>query len=132
MAFPKEEYRPEETIPFYPHHLISEVMVSYLVLAVLIVLASVFPAGLEEPANPFSTPAHVKPEWFFLALYQLLKVVPKIVGVTAPVLLGPFLILLPFLDRNPARQPRKRLLAVLVGIAVVIWAIAFTIWGMRS
>lgn len=132
MAFPKEEYRPEETIPFYPHHLISEVMVSYLVLAILIVLASVFPAGLEEPADPFNTPAHVKPEWFFLALYQMLKLVPKIVGVTAPVILGPLLMLLPFLDRNPARQPRRRPLAVLGGILVVIWAIAFTIWGMIS
>ncbi len=35
--------------------------------------------GLGDPADPLDTPLHVKPEWYFLFLYQLLKVVPDYV-----------------------------------------------------
>ena len=47
-------------------------------LAILVVLASVFPAGLEDKADPLTTPAHIKPEWYFLSVYQLLKLVPRL------------------------------------------------------
>ena len=54
------EYPEEETIPFFPNYVILEVIVAYLVLAGLIVLATLLPAGLEEKADPFHTPEHIK------------------------------------------------------------------------
>lgn len=128
----REEYRKEDTVPFFPHHIISEVIVVYIVLALLIILASTFPAGLEEKADPFSTPLHIKPEWYFLAVYQLLKVVPKIIGILLPPIGLLVIALLPFWDRSPVRHPRKRPVAMIAMGLLVIWLLVFTYWGMVS
>jgi quinol-cytochrome oxidoreductase complex cytochrome b subunit len=119
-------------LPFFPHYVLDEVIAWYVMLAVLIVLASLFPAGLEEPADPLRTPEHAKPEWYFLFLYQGLKVVPRIVGVTLPIVGGLVLLLLPFLDRNPQFAPAKRPIAIAIGVVSLIGIIAFTIWGWLS
>jgi len=90
------EKKNEGTIPFYPDHLGTEIRVVWVLvgLAVVIGLITFFnPVGLEEPADPMVTPDHVKPEWYFLALYQLLKFIPKTVGVMLPIL-GVLLILI--------------------------------------
>lgn len=73
----------QDTIPFYPDHVSSEikVMAGLTVIAVIIgVIGLLDPVGLGAPADPMDTPAHVKPEWYFLALYQLLKYIPKSAG----------------------------------------------------
>jgi quinol-cytochrome oxidoreductase complex cytochrome b subunit len=119
-------------LPFFPHYVLDEIIAWYVMLAVLIVLASTLPVGLEEPANPLHTPEHTKPEWYFLFLYQGLKVVPRIVGVTLPIVGGLLLLLLPFIDRNPQRSPRRRPVAIAIGIVCLIGIIVFTIWGWLS
>ena len=65
-------------------------MVAGIVFVALIfgVLGLLLPVGIGEPADPLNTPAHVKPEWYFLALYQLLKYIPKVAGVVLPILGG--------------------------------------------
>ena len=65
---------PKQDLPFWPHYILSETIAWYTMLGVLIILAAFFPAGLEDKADPFKTPEHVKPEWYFLAVYQFLKV----------------------------------------------------------
>lgn len=124
-----------ETIPFYPDHIRTEAWVSFGVLVVLLavgVLGLLFPVGLGPPADPLDTPAHVKPEWYFLALYQVLKFVPKTVGVLIPIVGVIALMLWPFLDRraaDPARARRRRFIAVGVFLIIVL---ALTIWGEVS
>ena len=119
-------------LPFFPNYVLDEVIAWYVMLAALIVLASLFPAGLEEPADPLSTPAHTKPEWYFLFLYQGLKVVPRIVGVTLPIVAGVVLFLLPFLDRNPYVAARRRPIVITAGIISIIGIGIFTVWGWLS
>ena len=119
-------------LPFFPNYVLDEVIAWYVMLAVLIILASLFPAGLEAPADPLRTPEHTKPEWYFLFLYQGLKLVPRIVGVTAPLIGILLLLLLPFIDRNPHLAPAKRPIAIGVGVVTLIGIIAFTIWGWLS
>ncbi|MBI4520142.1 MAG: hypothetical protein HY701_04855 [Gemmatimonadetes bacterium] len=122
----------EDPIPFIPNHILGELVSLLLTFAVLIVLASLLPAGLESEADPLTTPEHVKPEWYFLAVYQFLKLVPEVLGVLAPVVAGLALTLLPFLDREPRRNPRRRPLAMaLLAAALVAW-IGLTIWGKLS
>lgn len=127
------EERPlEDPIPFVPNHILGELVALLLVFALLVVLASLFPAGLESEADPLTTPEHIKPEWYFLAVYQFLKLVPEAVGVILPVLALIALALLPFLDRNPARHPRWRP-AAMTGFAVVLLLfLVFTVWGKLS
>lgn len=122
----------KKLLPFFPNYLLDEVIAWYIMLAALIVLASLFPAGLEEPADPLRTPEHTKPEWYFLFLYQGLKIVPRIVGVVAPLIGGLVLLLLPFIDRNPHLAAHKRPVAITVGALSLIGIVAFTIWGWLS
>jgi len=119
-------------LPFFPNYILDEVIAWYVMLAVLIVLASLFPAGLEQPANALQTPAHTKPEWYFLFLYQWLKLVPRLLGIALPIVGGLVLVLLPFFDRNPYIAASRRPLAIGIATITIIVIVAFTLWGWRS
>lgn len=125
----------DDSIPFYPDHVRTEFKVVLGVLGVVIllgILGLIAPLGLGEPADPLNTPLHVKPEWYFLALYQLLKFIPKTAGAVAPVILVLFVIIWPFLDRGVETTKRnQRIRFILVAIGMVIM-IALTIWGEVS
>lgn len=132
----------KKLLPFWPHYVLSELIAWYIVLGILIVLAALFPAGLEEKANAFVTPEHVKPEWYFLAVYQFLKVAavlnfisteaPKLIGIFAPGVGLALLFLLPFLDRAPKRPLRRRPLLILITLVILAIIIALTVWGQFS
>jgi ubiquinol-cytochrome c reductase cytochrome b subunit len=135
------EYREEETIPFFPNYIILEVIVSFIILAGLIVLASLLPTGLEEKADPFLTPEHIKPEWYFLWIYQFIKVPPiflgpgvvaGLAGILIPAVGILLLVLLPFLDRKPERRPSKRRLAMSIALVIVLIFVGLSIWGWYS
>ena len=128
--------------PFFPHYILDEVIAWAAVLAVLVVLASVWPAGLEGKADPLVTPEHIKPEWYFLAVYQLLKdvsplsaigpEVPRLVGVLIPIAAIGLLVLLPFIDRNPEVAKRKRPVALFLAAATMVVLVILTIRGQVS
>ena len=128
------EKKAEGTIPFYPDHLKTEIRVVWMLvgLAVIIgILAYFNPVGLEEPADPMVTPDHVKPEWYFLALYQLLKYIPKTVGVMVPILGILALFVFPFFSKKD--DTRKAIRVRLIGSAIfTVVVIAMTIWGWYS
>ena len=130
-----QAHNEEGSIPFYPDHVKTEFKVVLVILGIagLIGLAALFsPVGLGDPADPMNTPAHVKPEWYFMALYQLLKYIPKTAGVVLPIALLVGMILWPFIDRKPDKSPdtlRKRFIVVAVGMLILI---ALTIWGEVS
>jgi len=135
------EYPEEDTIPFFPNYIILEVIVSYLVLALLVVLATVLPAGLEEQADPFNTPQHIKPEWYFLWIYQFIKVpsmligpgvLAELAGIFIPAVGIVLLILLPFLDRKAERRPGRRRPAMAVMALILAVLVALSIWGLVS
>jgi quinol-cytochrome oxidoreductase complex cytochrome b subunit len=120
-----ETDREEGTIPFYPDHLWNEAKLAIVILGIVIVvgvLALWFPVGQGEPADPMNTPAHAKPEWYFLFLYELLKYLPKTLGVILPILGLLVLIVWPFLDRreDTKRARRVRLILSIVGVAAII------------
>jgi cytochrome b6-f complex subunit 4 len=119
-------------IPFFPDYVLDEMIAWYVALGGLIVLASLFPTGLEEPADPLNTPAHIKPEWFFLFLYQFFKIVPRTIGVLMPIVAGVILLLVPLLDRSPKRAYRERIVPISIGIVVLIILTVLTIWGWLS
>jgi len=125
----------EESVPFYPDHVTIEakVVLGLSVLALVIGLIGLFaPVGLGEPADPMNTPAHVKPEWYFLGLYQLLKYISKTMGAVLPVAAVLVITFWPFIDRKPdttSKAYRWRAIAVSVFMVILI---AMTIWGEVS
>jgi quinol-cytochrome oxidoreductase complex cytochrome b subunit len=119
-------------IPFFPDYLLDEVIAWFVGLALLVVLASLFPAGLEDKADPLTTPAHVKPEWYFLFFYQFLKLVPRIAGILVAGVAIVVLFLIPFLDRSPSRKPRARRIFLIAGLVVLAGMVFMGIWGLLS
>ena len=132
MSDPTVTPTEKKLIPFFPDYILDEVIAWYIALALLVVLASLFPAGLRDKADPLSTPEHIKPEWYFLFLYQSLKLVPRIVGVLAPGVGVLILLLLPFLDRSKQRAGRARVARIVMAIILTIAIVALTIWGEVS
>jgi cytochrome b6-f complex subunit 4 len=125
----------EHTVPFYPDHLVLEAKVALgFGIAVILIglIGLVFPVGLGEPADPMNTPAHVKPEWYFLALYQLLKYIPKTTGAVAPVIAVIIITIWPFIDRKPDKSPKTRRIRFIVVAVGLLLLIAITIWGEVS
>lgn len=102
----------EEGKPFYPHSVFKDVVMALLVCAVLFFLAFQFGADLEYPADPTDTSYNPRPDWYFLFLFQMLKLFPgsleSIAAVVLPTILILFLSLLPFLDRGDKRHPLAR------------------------
>ena len=135
-------HRFKTLLPFWPHYVLSELIAWYIVLGILIILAAFMPAGLEAKANAFVTPEHVKPEWYFLAVYQFLKVAavfsflgaeaPRLAGIVIPGIGLALLFFLPFLDRAPKRPALRRPVMILTVVSVLIIIAALTIWGQYS
>ncbi len=128
--------------PFYPNHVLRQLAQVAVVFALLILLSSLAPGPMLPKADPFDTPEHVKPEWYFLGAYQFLKLAeklsflgpwaPKVIGVLAQGLGAMAIWFLPFWDRNTARDPAGRPLAIRLGIAAVFFFLAMTLWGQFS
>ncbi|MGB2963433.1 MAG: hypothetical protein WBB69_05555 [Anaerolineales bacterium] len=125
----------ENSVPFYPDHLKLEAKVA-LGVGILVVLIGVvglfLPVGLEAPADPMDTPVHVKPEWYFLFLYQLLRYIPETIGATAPVIAVLILLIWPFLDSKTDSSKKPSRIRLWISLVVIIIIIALTIWGKVS
>jgi cytochrome b6 len=124
-------------IPFVPHFLLRDAMGWYLALALLAALAALFPWELGDKADPFaSAPEGIQPEWYFLFMFQTLKLLPshigpfegEVVGVLAFGACGLVLVMIPFLDRGPKSRGALNFLAVLS----VAFFIVMTAWGWFS
>lgn len=135
---PSGEEEEQKKMPFYPHFITEDLKAIYVVLAILFFLAFFFPQlSIPEeamvPADPFETPLHIKPEWYFLSNYQILKLIPnKLLGVFVQILVAIIVLFLPFIDRGTARHPSKRPLAITLAIIGVILYLGLTIMGWVS
>jgi len=134
---------PWGTEPFFPVQLIRHAIVVSAVLALFVALVFFMPSlfsPCERPADPSVTPLNIKPEWYFLAAYQTLKLIPsqlfgsmaKPLGMLIPLLALLAFAAFPFLDRSPERDIRKRPFLLLGSIAVVLAVMAMTVWGFYS
>jgi quinol-cytochrome oxidoreductase complex cytochrome b subunit len=122
----------DDSIPFFPDHALTELRVVWWMVGLVVVLGIVglfFPVGLGPQADPMNTPEHVKPEWYFLALYQLLKYIPKTVGVLTPIIGLILVAIWPFLDRKPDKSQRATRIRLIGSVVFVVILVAMTIWG---
>ncbi len=122
---------------FFPSFFLRELMVWYGVLAILGTLAAIFPWELGQKADPFSSaPAGIRPEWYFLAQFYTLKLIPshvwfmegELLGLAGFGLLAAVWVTLPFWAKGREGEGRTRL-ATGVGVFLVCYLFAFTILG---
>lgn len=121
---------------FFPNFALRELMAWYIALGVLGALAAFFPWGLGTKADPFApAPAGIKPEWYFLFMFQTLKLIPAKVGPIDGELLGIMVfslaglvwILLPFFDNLGRGRLQRWILGL--GVFAVAYMASMTIYG---
>nr|AGM52046.1 cytochrome b [Balaenoptera physalus] len=99
-----------DKIPFHPYHTIKDILGALLLILILLMLTLFTPDLLGDPdnytpANPLSTPAHIKPEWYFLFAYAILRSIPnKLGGVLALLLSILILAFIPMLHTSNQRS----------------------------
>nr|YP_087094.1 cytochrome b [Bubalus carabanensis]AAS48610.1 cytochrome b [Bubalus bubalis]AAT97425.1 cytochrome b [Bubalus carabanensis]ABR08395.1 cytochrome b [Bubalus bubalis]ABR08396.1 cytochrome b [Bubalus bubalis]ACF17721.1 cytochrome b [Bubalus bubalis] len=99
-----------DKIPFHPYYTIKDILGALLLILALMLLVLFAPDLLGDPdnytpANPLNTPPHIKPEWYFLFAYAILRSIPnKLGGVLALVLSILILILMPLLHTSKQRS----------------------------
>nr|YP_003331202.1 cytochrome b [Whitmania pigra]YP_009019393.1 cytochrome b [Hirudo nipponia]ABX79783.1 cytochrome b [Whitmania pigra]AGL10933.1 cytochrome b [Hirudo nipponia] len=78
-----------DRITFHPYYLIKDLLGFLLAFLLLLMLVFFMPNLFSDsenfmPANPSMTPTHIKPEWYFLWIYAILRSIPnKLGGVIA-------------------------------------------------
>jgi cytochrome b6 len=131
---------PRRSMPFFPNFLLRDLIGWLSAFAILAAMAAFFPAELGVKADPFQpAPVGIKPEWYFMFMFQSLKYLPahilflegEAVGVFAFGIAGVLLLLVPFLDRREIRGERERLF-VWLGIAAIVYIIVLTILGYTA
>ena len=120
------------SMPFVPHFLLRDMVGWYVALGILAALAALFPWELGQKADPFgATPEGIKPEWYFLFMFQVLKKLPpqflsiewlegEMVGVLFFGFCGLFVLVVPFLDIG---RRTRRVLNILAALAVVFFVV---------
>nr|WIC77879.1 cytochrome b [Mirafra albicauda]WIC77880.1 cytochrome b [Mirafra albicauda] len=99
-----------DKIPFHPYYSIKDLLGFVLLIILLTTLALFSPNLLGDPenftpANPLATPPHIKPEWYFLFAYAILRSIPnKLGGVLALAASVLVLFLIPFLHTSKLRS----------------------------
>ena len=126
---------------FFPDFAMRDLFGWTLALGVLAAIAALFPWELGEKADPFA-PAYkdIRPEWYFMFMFETLKLVPggEIAGIeyeAIPILLfglgGLLMMLVPFLDRK-VNLTGKSPLFTYIGVIALVYIVGMTAWGYRS
>nr|YP_003667959.1 cytochrome b [Hydrosaurus amboinensis]BAJ08137.1 cytochrome b [Hydrosaurus amboinensis] len=80
-----------DKIPFHPYFTYKDVYIALIMITLLMTTTLLTPRLLIEPenylqANPLTTPSHIKPEWYFLFAYAILRAFPNKLGGTLALL----------------------------------------------
>nr|CAG30738.1 cytochrome b [Microtus pyrenaicus] len=98
-----------DKIPFHPYYTVKDFLGVLVLLMAFMILTLFFPDILGDPdnytpANPLNTPPHIKPEWYFLFAYAILRSIPnKLGGVLALILSILILAFMPLLHTSKQR-----------------------------
>ncbi|PYP83038.1 MAG: cytochrome bc complex cytochrome b subunit [Candidatus Angelobacter sp. Gp1-AA117] len=126
----------QREMKFFPNFMLRELMAWYVALGVLGALAAILPWDLGVKADPFvPAPAGIKPEWYFLFMFQTLKLIPsKVAGIDGEILgilsfgLVAFLwLLIPFFEREHPARTRQWIAGV--ALFALAYIAGMTIYG---
>lgn len=122
-----------DKIPFHPYFSYKDLLGAILTITLLLFLTLFLPNLLGDPenfspANPLVTPPHIKPEWYFLFAYAILRSIPnKLGGVLALLFSILILLIAPIIhlskQRTLAYRPLSQLLFwfLVADIIILTW-----------
>ncbi len=129
-----------KAMPFFPNFVMRDLLGWVLALGVLAALAALFPWELGVKADPFApAPAGIRPEWYFVFMFQTLKFIPskilifdgEVLGVLGFGAIGVLFVLVPFLDRKAASGKPGKLFKyigmVALGYVLVMTFISYAV-----
>lgn len=138
MHVPARYEKTSRRMKFFPNFLMRDLIGWIVAIGVLAALAALFPWELGVKADPFaSAPAGIRPEWYFLFMFQTLKYIPakiwmfegEVIGILFFTLAGAVLFVIPFINRSPEKYPRRRLLFTVVGVIALLYIVVMTVVG---
>jgi cytochrome b6 len=133
------QHKTMRTIPFFPNFLLRDFVGWLSALTILAAMAAFAPAELGEKADPFApAPAGIRPEWYFMFMFQTLKYLPaeilgiegELVGIAAFGVGALVLVLIPFLDRHGAGRSSR--LWTWAAYGALAYIIVLTILGYTA
>lgn len=126
--------------PFFPNFVYKDLIIWLIVLGIVVTLATLAPPEIGKKADPLApAPENIKPEWYFLFLFQTLKLFPgEILGMngeTIAILLISagilFFFLIPFFDRKSQRGERSTIFTW-IGVIYFLYFVIMTVIGFIS
>nr|UTI45062.1 cytochrome b [Hypsiscopus murphyi]UTI45063.1 cytochrome b [Hypsiscopus murphyi]UTI45064.1 cytochrome b [Hypsiscopus murphyi]UTI45065.1 cytochrome b [Hypsiscopus murphyi]UTI45066.1 cytochrome b [Hypsiscopus murphyi] len=109
-----------DKIPFHPYHTHKDMLMLTIMITLMFLIMTLMPDLFNDPenfskANPMVTPQHIKPEWYFLFAYGILRSIPsKLGGAMALVLSILILMTSPFSHTSTIRPLTFRPLSQLI------------------
>ena len=128
----------KRAMPFFPNFFLRDLVGWLCALGILAALAAYYPAELGKKADPFQpAPIGIKPEWYFMAMFQTLKLLPghilgiegELLGILGFGVIGLILIAMPFLDRNASPGTTSSRLAAGFGLLLIVYSVFLTYLG---
>ncbi|NOR22756.1 MAG: cytochrome bc complex cytochrome b subunit [Candidatus Aminicenantes bacterium] len=121
-------------VPFFPNFILKDSLGWMLILALIGVLCVFFPWEIGQKADPFAaTPIGIKPEWYFTFMFSTLKIIPahifsiegEMIAIFGFMIGGLLWMLVPFLDRNAAKERRSPVFSF-IGWIVLLYIVVMT------
>lgn len=144
MSSPISEERrpgPKREMRFIPDFALRDLFGWTLAVGVLAALAALFPWELGSKADAFApAPAHIRPEWYFMFMFQTLKFIPggELLGIGNEAwvnmtfgFIGLLALLTPFLDRGIVKRGRSPIFTT-IGIVAVVFVAVMTAIGYHA
>jgi cytochrome b6 len=131
IGIPEKEIK---EVPFFPNFILKDSLGWMIILALIGVLCVFFPWEIGQKADPFAaTPIGIKPEWYFTFMFTTLKIVPshvfsiegEVLAIFGFMIGGILLMLVPFLDRNAAKEKRSPVFSF-IGWIVFLYIVVMT------
>jgi quinol-cytochrome oxidoreductase complex cytochrome b subunit len=122
-------------IPIFPDVSFYLVELAALFGSAVIIVSVIFPISLPPEYSAALAGQYVsQPDWYFLWVYQILKIsafeeAGLAVALSVVTLIFAVLVVLPFIDRGKTRNIRDRMVYVTLGAIFVAEVAALTVWG---
>nr|AGI56739.1 cytochrome b [Apis dorsata]BBB04325.1 cytochrome b [Apis dorsata] len=102
-------------ISFHPYFSIKDLLGFYMILLIFMIINFQYPYYLGDPdnfkiANPMNTPTHIKPEWYFLFAYSILRAIPNKLGGVIGLVMSILILYIPILYKNNLMNNKFNLL----------------------
>ncbi len=126
-----------KSIPFFPDFVIHDFIIWMIVLNIIALLAVFFPWELGVKADSLaSAPAGIRPEWYFIFMFETLKLIPphvlflegELFGILIFMIGGLIWFFVPLLDHKAKIGARSRFWNIF-GVGLIIYMVGMTIWG---